>query len=101
MSQAAASAHSLATLPSLLTAVSGPAASVNNSTGPGLNGAVLLSSALPPITAKLAAKISLGQFVAMKELLADNMTLCHQLDVFPAQQHMFAGTARPRLREID
>ena len=42
-----------------------------------------------------------GQFVAMKELLADNMSLCHQLDTFPTHQHLFSGGSKPRLREID
>ena len=63
--------------------------------------AVVLSSALPPITAKLAAEIVSGQFVAMKELLADNMSLCNQLESFPTHQHIVATAAKPRLREID
>ena len=57
--------------------------------------AVVLSLALPPITAKLVAKIKLGLVVAMKELLADNMSLCHQLESFPAHQHLFVGAAKP------
>ena len=62
--------------------------------------AMVLSSALPPITAKLVTKIS-GQFVAMKELLADNRSPCHLLESFPTHQHLFAGLTKPRLREID
>ena len=60
---------------------------------------MILSSALPPIGAKLAGKIRSKQFVAMKELLADNMALHGQLEDLPSQ----AGSAsRPhRLREID
>lgn len=37
----------------------------------------------------------------MKELLADNMSLCHQLKAFPVSQHLFAGVTKPQLREID
>ena len=62
---------------------------------------MVLSSALPPISSKIAAKIASGQFVAMKELLADNMTLCHQLETLPTHQHLFTGGARLRLRDID
>lgn len=62
-------------------------------------GTVILSSALPPIGAKLANKIRSHQFVAMKELLSDNMALHGQLDDLPAQATI---TSRPhRLREID
>lgn len=62
-------------------------------------GAIILSSALPPIGAKLVSKIRSKQFVAMKELLSDNMALQGQLDDLPAQA---APAARPhRLREID
>ena len=53
----------------------------------------------PPIGAKLASKIRTQQFVAMKELLADNMALHGQLDDLPSQT---AATSRPHhLREID
>ena len=94
--------QSLATLPALLTAMSGLAPTSGLGTSTAKQGqAVVPSSALPPITAKLAAKITSGKFVAMKELLADNMTLCHQLEAFPAHQHLCTGGARPRLREID
>ena len=37
----------------------------------------------------------------MKELLADNMSLCHQLESFPTHQHIVATAAKPCLREID
>ena len=81
--------HTLATL--------GAGLSTTAETG----GAVVLSSALPPIPAKVAAKIASGQFVAMKELLPDNMSLRHQLESFPAHQQLFLGSTKPRLREID
>ena len=62
-------------------------------------GAVILSSALPPLGEKLASKIKTQQFVAMKELLADNMALHGQLEELPSQA---ALASRPhRLREID
>ena len=55
-------------------------------------GAVVLSSALPPISAKLA-QLKSQQYVAMKELLSDNMALHSQLEDLPASPH--------RLREIE
>ena len=61
---------------------------------------MVLSSTLPPIAAKLVAKIQSGQFVAMKELLADNMSLCQHVEAWPAQ-HVFTGAAKPRLRDVD
>ena len=93
--------QSFATLPGLVTSLSGDMGRSPNAGVVKPGSAVVLSSALPPITAKLATKITSGQFVAMKELLADNMSLCHQLESFPTHQHLFAGTVRPRLREID
>ena len=94
--------QSLATLPALLTLGDRPPPPFGDKSGVAKpSEAVVLSSALPPIAAKLAAKIISDQFVAMKELLADNMTLCHQLESFPAQQHVFVGPAKPRLWEID
>ena len=66
---------------------------------PPAKGAVILSSALPPIGAKLATKIKSQQYVAMKELLPDNMAPHGQLEDLPAQA---AVATRPhRLREID
>ena len=64
--------------------------------------ALVLSSALPPIAAKLVSKIRSGHYVPMKDLhvLADNMSLCSQLEAFPGAQHSFAGLTKPRLREI-
>ena len=57
------------------------------------------SSALPPIAAKIVRKIKSGQSVPMKDLLAD-MSLCSQLEAFPAAQHSFTGLPKPRLSEI-
>lgn len=92
--------QSFATLPALVTASVSTGASPTASTIKP-SSAMVLSSALPPITAKLVAKITSGQFVAMKELLAENMSLCHQLESFPTHQHLFSGMTKPRLREID
>jgi hypothetical protein len=96
--QAAGAVQSFATLPALVTSVSTASLSASL-VQPGV--AMVLSSALPPITAKLVSKIVSGQFVAMKELLADNMSLCHQLESFPTHQHLFAASTKPRPREID
>ena len=96
-SQAVNAMQSFATLPALVKALG--ASPTASSVKPG--SAMVLSSALPPITAKLVTKITSGQFVAMKELLADNMSLCHQLESFPTHQHLFSGVTKPRLREID
>ena len=62
-------------------------------------GAVIFSSALPPIEEKLASKIKTQQFVAMKELQADNMALHGQLEELLSQA---AVASHPHhLREID
>ena len=53
----------------------------------------------PPIGAKLAQKIKSQQYVAMKELMADNMALHSQLEDLPAQAAV--GACLHRLREID
>jgi len=56
--------------------------------GTNLGEAVVLSSALSTITAKLAVS---GQFV----------TICHQLEAFPTHQHLCTGGGRPHVRDID
>ena len=61
---------------------------------------MVLSSALPPLPAKVVRKIKSGQYVPMKDLLADNMSLCTQLEVLPGPQSIYAGFAKPRLRDI-
>ncbi len=47
----------------------------------GQNG-LLLSSAAEPLPNKLVEKIRSGQFVEMKELLTDNVSLINQLEAF-------------------
>ena len=90
LSQTIASAHILA----MVAPRSTPDISPSTSSQP-----MVLSSTLPPIATKLVAKIQSGQFVAMKELLADNMSLCQQVEAWPAQ-HVFTGAAKPRLRDV-
>ena len=55
----------------------------------------------PPLGAKLMTKVRSGQYVPMKELLADNVSLCAQLEALSARQQIFTGSAKPRLWEID
>ena len=61
---------------------------------------MVLSSALPPLSAKVVGKIKSGQYVPMKDLLADNMSLCTQLEALPGPHSIYAGFAKPRLRDI-
>ena len=58
--------------------------------------AVRLSSALPPVSAKIAAS---GQYVPMKNLLPDNVSLCLQL-ALPGPHVVYSGLPKPRLREV-
>lgn len=81
-------------------ASAGSAAALTSSAGSGLQEAVVLSSALPPVAPKLAAKIRSGAYVPMKDMLADNMSLHSQLEALPTQQ-IFSASTKPRLREID
>ena len=62
--------------------------------------AMLLSSALPPLSVKVVSKIKSGQYVPMKDLLADNMSLCTQLEALPGPHSLYASFPKPRLREI-
>ena len=50
-------------------------ATVEGSAGGSSTKALKLSSALAPLLAKLVEKIQSGQYVEMKDLLADNMAL--------------------------
>lgn len=62
---------------------------------------LVLSPAAEPLPKKLVDKIRSGQFVEMRELLADNVSLVNQLETVqgvPAA-HML-GATRPRLREV-
>ena len=62
---------------------------------------LVLSPAAEPFPRKLVDKVKSGQFVEMRELLADNISLLNQLETiqgFPSLQVF--GAARPRLREV-
>ena len=61
-----------------------------------------LSPSLEVFPQKLVDRVRSGQFVDMKDLLTDNISLLHQLETFNNQFHYpsMPGTIRPRLREI-
>ena len=75
---------------------------LSNQTGPALSPAgLVLSPAAEPFPQKLVDKIRSGQFVDMKELLADNMSLVNQLEAVQGLSPIhLLGARRPRLREI-
>ena len=64
-------------------------------------GGLTLSPASEPLPQKLVEKIRSGQFVEMKELLADNVALTKQLEaVQGVPAFHLLGTRGPRLREV-
>ena len=79
-----------------LTAAAVTGTGIVSATPVGLDHAVVLPSALPPLTAKVATKIKSGQYVPTKDLLAD-MSLWNQL---PGPHYVCSGLPKPRLREI-
>lgn len=58
---------------------------------------LVLSSALPPIPAKVMEKVAQGQFIDFKDLLADNMALQKRLNEVGIQSHFFSPTGRLRV----
>ena len=77
-------------------------AAVEGSAGGSSPKALRLSSAFAPLPAKLVEKIQSGQYVEMKDLLADSMVLQGQLDEIHAHPaHPLPVVARPHLRDID
>ena len=62
--------------------------------------AVSLSPAAEPFPARLVAKIKSGDFVDMKEMLTDNISLLRQLDDMPSSIPALPGSLKPRLREV-
>ena len=60
-----------------------------------------LSPATEPFPHKLVAKVKAGQFVEMRELLSDNISLLHQLDAVNMQCLPLPGVLKPRLREVN
>lgn len=61
-----------------------------------------LSPATQPFPQKLVDKVRSGQFIEMRELLTDNISLLQQLESFNSQLTMpsLPGTLKPRLQEI-
>ena len=61
-----------------------------------------LSPATAPFPQRLVDKVRSGQFVEMRDLLVDNISLLQQLDTFGGQYSgpTLPGTLRPRLREV-
>ena len=63
--------------------------------------AVALSPASEPFPQKLVARILSGQFVEMKDLLMDNISLLQQLETMGGQLPLaLPGVMKPRLREV-
>ncbi len=62
---------------------------------------LILSPAEAPVPQKIVDKIRSGQFVEMRELLADNISLLEQLHRFHALRNISAaGPSRPRMRDV-
>ena len=69
---------------------------------PTATGAFSLSPATEPFPQKLVAKILSGQFVDMREMLTDNISLLQQLEIMGGQTAPgLPGVLRPRLREVN
>jgi len=95
VSPSAASPANVASLPAEYPLIQAATASVGKGQG------LVISSALPPVPAKLVAKIQAGQFLQMKDLLGD-IALHSQLDNLPASSlgGHFPGTSHPQMREV-
>lgn len=61
---------------------------------------LILSPAAEPFPQKLVDKVKSGQFVEMRELLADNISLIQQLEDIQGFPVPSLGATRPRLREV-
>ena len=76
-------------------------ASGHSSTPTTTTAGLTVSPASEPFPPKLVDKTRSGQFVEMKEFLADNMALMQQLEAVPGMPPItMLGAMRPRLREI-
>ena len=63
--------------------------------------ALILSPSSEPFPRKLVDKVRSGQFVEMRELLSDNISLLRQLESVQGPTHMpLIGPNRPRLQEV-
>lgn len=62
---------------------------------------LVLSPAAEPFPQKLVDRVRAGNFMEMRELLADNMSLLGQLEAVPGLSTVqMLGPTRPRLREV-
>ena len=62
---------------------------------------LVLSPAAEPFPRKLVEKVNSGQFVEVRELLADYIALLHQLEAIHGYSPLhLGGAARPRLRDV-
>ena len=69
--------------------------------GPSTHAGIVLSPAAEPFPRKLVEKVRSGQFIEMRELLADNITPIHQLESIQGCNPLHTlGPTRPRLREV-
>ena len=71
-------------------------------TQPVSSAGVSLSPASEPFPRRIADRICSGQFVEMRDLLTDNISLLHQLEAVNGQHPLpsLLGTLRPRLRDV-
>lgn len=70
-------------------------------TTPATQPGLVLSPAVEPFPRKIIDKVRSGQFIDMKELLADNITLVQQLEAVQSYAPLpTVGPSRPRLREV-
>ena len=65
-----------------------------------LSGPIVLSPSFPPIPQKLVTKIQSGAFVAMKELLGDNIALMQRVEEMQGLQQQSAWLSRPNLARM-
>ena len=62
---------------------------------------LVVSPAAEPFPRKLVDKVNSGQFIKMRELLADNITLLHQLEAMHGYSLLhLAGAAGPQIRDV-
>ena len=79
---------------------------LSNGMGAGLSShhglGMSLSPATTPFPQRLVDRVQLGQFVKMRDLLTDNMSLLQQIDVLGGQHAVpsLPGILKPRLREV-
>ena len=68
---------------------------------PSSTSGLVLSPAAEPFPHKLVDEVNSGQFIEMRELLADNIALLHQLEALHGYSPLhLAGAAKPQLRDV-